>query len=56
MRMMDVKWKPIDEDGSRCIDEDGSMSCHSYMMKVVSLVYDALLEKSIDNSLLSYHD
>jgi hypothetical protein len=36
MKMIDVKWKPInedgsiciDEDGSRCIDEDGSMSCH----------------------------
>ena len=47
MRMIDVKWKPIDEYGSRCIDEDGSMSCHWYMMKrwkwidVVSLIYDA---------------
>jgi hypothetical protein len=48
MRMIDVKWKPI--------DEDGSMSRHSYMLKVVSLVYDALLGKCIDNSLLSYHN
>ena len=41
MRMIDVKWKPIDEDGSRCIDEDGSMSCHWYMMKIDSLIYYA---------------
>ena len=28
------KWKPIDKNGSLiwCIDEDGSMSCHWYMM------------------------
>ena len=34
MRMIDVKWKPIDEDWSRCIDEDGSMSFHWYMMNM----------------------
>ena len=69
-------WECIDEDGSMSFhsydedgsmsfhsyDEDGSMSCHWYIMQrwrwidVVSLVYDALLDKCIDESLLSYHD
>ena len=44
IRMIDVKWKPI--------DEDGSMNCYWCIVDV----YDAVVDWCKDKSLFSYHD